>query len=133
MGGSRRAADFRLADMRGFSAPVEAAEGSFALLGLACKLHGCDGMSSAACDGVALHHLMSSALSDSGLIVEMAQRHNELACVCDMHAGTQVGSMVVLAFFLAIGLAQQNHRQVCTQAFGNSESARLRIADRSRA
>ena len=43
MGGSRRAADFRLADMRGFSAPVEAAEGSFALLGLACKLHGCDG------------------------------------------------------------------------------------------
>ena len=32
-----------LADMRGFSAPVEAAEGSFALLGFAYELHGCDG------------------------------------------------------------------------------------------
>ena len=43
MGGSRRAADLRLADMRGFFAPVEAAEGSFALLGFAYELHGCDG------------------------------------------------------------------------------------------
>lgn len=34
-GGSGRAADIRLADVRGFSAPVEAAEGSFALLGFA--------------------------------------------------------------------------------------------------
>ena len=32
-----------LADMRGFFAPVEAAEGSFALLGLAYELHCCDG------------------------------------------------------------------------------------------
>ena len=43
MGGSRRAADFHLSDMRGFAAPVEAAEGSFALLGFAYELHGCDG------------------------------------------------------------------------------------------
>ena len=32
-----------LADMRGFFAPVEAAEGSFALLGFAYELHGGDG------------------------------------------------------------------------------------------
>ena len=32
-----------LADMRGFSAPIEAAEGSFALLGFAYELHGGDG------------------------------------------------------------------------------------------
>lgn len=32
-----------LADMRWFFAPVEAAEGSFALLGFAYELHGCDG------------------------------------------------------------------------------------------
>ena len=44
MGGSRRAADAKtLADMRRFFAPVEAAEGSFALLGLAYELHGGDG------------------------------------------------------------------------------------------
>ena len=44
MGGSRRAADIKtLADMRRFSAPVEAAEGSFALLGFAYELHGGDG------------------------------------------------------------------------------------------
>ena len=41
---SRRLADIKtLANMRGFIAPVEAAEGSFALLGLAYELHGCDG------------------------------------------------------------------------------------------
>ena len=44
MGGSCRVADIKtLADMRGLSAPVEAAEGSFALLGFAYELHGCDG------------------------------------------------------------------------------------------
>lgn len=32
-----------LADMRGFFAPVEAAEGSFALLGFAYEFHGGDG------------------------------------------------------------------------------------------
>ena len=32
-----------LADVRGFSAPVEAAEGSFALLGFAYELYGGDG------------------------------------------------------------------------------------------
>ena len=32
-----------LPDMRGFSAPVEAAEGSFALLGFAYEFHGGDG------------------------------------------------------------------------------------------
>ena len=41
---SRRQADIKtLSDMCGFAAPVEAAEGSFALLGLAYELHGCDG------------------------------------------------------------------------------------------
>lgn len=41
---SRRLADIKtLANMRGFIAPVEAAEGSFALLGFAYELHGCDG------------------------------------------------------------------------------------------
>ena len=43
MGGSAATADIRLADMRGLSSPVEAAEGSFALLGFAYELHGCDG------------------------------------------------------------------------------------------
>ena len=43
MGGSRRAADFRLPDVRWLIAPVEAAEGSFALLGFAYELHGGDG------------------------------------------------------------------------------------------
>ena len=43
MGGSRRAADYRLADMRWLAAPVEAAEGSFALLGFAYELYGGDG------------------------------------------------------------------------------------------
>ena len=60
------------------------------------------------------------------MIVEMAQRHNELACGGDMHAGAQVGEHGGVGLFLAIGLAQQNHRQVCTQAFGNSESARFK-------
>ena len=41
---SRRLADIKtLANMRGFIAPVEAAEGSFALLGFAYEFHGCDG------------------------------------------------------------------------------------------
>ena len=41
---SHRQADIKtLADMRGLSSPVEAAEGSFALLGFAYELHGCDG------------------------------------------------------------------------------------------
>ena len=44
MGGSRRAADIKtLADMRGFSAPVEAAECAFSFLGFAYELHGGDG------------------------------------------------------------------------------------------
>ena len=43
MGGSRRAADFHLSGMRGFAAPVEAAEGSFAFLGFAYEFHGGDG------------------------------------------------------------------------------------------
>lgn len=44
IGASHRQADIKtLADVRGFSAPVEAAEGSFALLVFAYELHGCDG------------------------------------------------------------------------------------------
>ena len=44
MGGSRRAAAVKaLADMRGLSSPVEAAEGSFTFLGFAYEFHGCDG------------------------------------------------------------------------------------------
>ena len=43
-----------LADMRGFSAPVEAAEGSFALLGFAYEFHGGDG-DVFGCAGTAQH------------------------------------------------------------------------------
>ena len=54
MGGSRRAADFRLPDMRRLPAPVEAAEGSFSLLGFAYEFHGGDG-DVFGCAGTAQH------------------------------------------------------------------------------
>lgn len=59
------------------------------------------------------------------MIVEMAQRHDQLACGGDMHAGAHASEHGGVGLFLAIGLAQQNHRQVCAQAFGNGESARF--------
>ena len=42
-----------------------------------------------------------------------------------MHAGAHAGEHGGVGLFLAIGLAQQDHRQVCAQAFGDGESARF--------
>ena len=102
MGGSRRAANFRLADMRGLPAPVEAAEGSFAFLGLACKFHGCDG-DILGCAWTAQHFAVNEqCLERFGMIVEMAQCHDELACGGDMHAGAHAGEHGGVGLFLAI-------------------------------
>ena len=57
--------------------------------------------------------------------MEMSQRHDELSCGGDMHAGAHAGEHGGVGLFLAIGLAQQDHRQVCAQAFGDGESARF--------
>ena len=102
MGGCRRAANFRLADMRGFFAPVEAAEGSFTFLGLACKFHGCDG-DILGCMWTAQHFAVDEqSLERLGMIVEMAQRHDELSCGGDMHAGAHAGEHGGVGLFLAI-------------------------------
>ena len=102
MGGSRRAADYRLADMRGFSAPVEAAEGSFALLGFAYELHGSDG-DVLGCAWTAQHFAIDEqCLERLGMIVEMTQRHDELSCGGDMHAGAHAGEHGGVGLFLAV-------------------------------
>ena len=95
-----------LADMRGFSAPVEAAEGSFALLGFAYELHGCDG-DVLRCAWAAQHFAIDEqCLERLRMIVEMTQRYDELSCGGDMHAGAHAGEHGGVGLFLAIGLAQ---------------------------
>ena len=42
-----------------------------------------------------------------------------------MHAGTHAGEHRGVGLFLAIGLAQQDHRQMSAQALGDGESARF--------
>lgn len=91
-----------LADMCGFFAPVEAAEGSLALLGLACKLHGCDG-DILGCAWTAQNFAIDEqCLERLGMIVEMAQRHDQLACGGVMHAGAHAGEHGGVGLFLAI-------------------------------
>ena len=115
MGGSRRAADVKtLADMRGFAAPVEAAEGSFALLGFTYEFHGGDG-DVFGCAGTAQYFAIDEqCLERLGMIMEMAQGYDELSCRSDVHAGAHAGEHGGVGLFLSIGLAQQDHRQMCT-------------------
>ena len=105
MGGSRRAADFRLADMRWLIAPVEAAKGSFTFLGLAYKFHGCDGDILGCAWSAQYFAIDEQCLERLRMIVEMAQRHDEFACGGDMHAGAHAGEHGGVGLFLAIGLS----------------------------
>lgn len=91
-----------LADMRGLSSPVEAAEGSFTFLGLTCKLHGGDG-DVLGCVGTAQDFAIDEqCLERLRMIVEMAQRHDELACGGDMHAGAHAGEHRGVGLFLTV-------------------------------
>ena len=91
-----------LADMRGFSAPVEAAEGSFALLGFAYELHGCDGYVFG-CVGTAQHFAIDEqCLERLRMIVQMAQGYDEFPCGGDMHAGAHAGEHRCVGLFLTI-------------------------------
>ena len=102
MGSSRRAADYRLADMRWLAAPVEAAEGSFALLGFAYEFHGGDG-DVFGCAWSAQHFAIDEqCLERLRMIVEMAQRHDELSCGGNMHAGAHAGEHRGVGLFLAV-------------------------------
>lgn len=88
--------------MRGLSSPVEAAEGSFALLGLAYELHGCDG-DVLGCAGAAQYFAIDEQrLERLRMIVEMAQRHDEFSCGGDMHAGAHAGEHRGVGLFLTV-------------------------------
>ena len=57
--------------------------------------------------------------------MQVTKRHDEFSCGGDMHAGAHAGEHRGVCLFLAIGLAQQDHRQMSAQALGDGESARF--------
>ena len=59
------------------------------------------------------------------MVVQVAQGYDEFSCGGDMHTGAHAGEHRGVGLFLAIGLAQQDHRQMRAQALGDGESARF--------
>ena len=83
--------------MRGFFAPVEAAEARLRFWGLPASSMVAMAISSLRVD--AQHFAIDKqCLERLRMIVEVAQCHDEFTCSGDMHAGAMPVSMVVLAF-----------------------------------